>query len=146
MIHLLSDSLFVFFCVHVFHTRPGLIPCWISAGLISSLYAHPSFAPPAVGPLELANALAACCLSSRLSSQHRQWAAQQLVRTLAAHDRDNQSRPQTFADMAGDLRKFSTIKLEAHQGRVGSIQCAGINVFTTQYVYIYNGYKLYISV
>ncbi|KAM5126400.1 putative E3 ubiquitin-protein ligase HERC1, partial [Mantella aurantiaca] len=30
------------------------------------------------GPLELANALAACCLSSRLSSQHRQWAAQQL--------------------------------------------------------------------
>ncbi|XP_033842077.1 probable E3 ubiquitin-protein ligase HERC1 isoform X2 [Periophthalmus magnuspinnatus] len=71
------------------------------------------------GPLELANALAACCLSSRLSSQHRQWAAQQLVRTLAAHDRDNnQTRPQTFADMAGDLRKCSFIKLEAHQSRV----------------------------
>ncbi|XP_043933675.1 probable E3 ubiquitin-protein ligase HERC1 isoform X2 [Protopterus annectens] len=70
------------------------------------------------GPLELANALAACCLSSRLSSQHRQWAAQQLVRTLAAHDRDNQSRPQTFADMSGDLRKCSSIKLEAHQNRV----------------------------
>ncbi|XP_076011639.1 putative E3 ubiquitin-protein ligase HERC1 isoform X5 [Genypterus blacodes] len=71
------------------------------------------------GPLELANALAACCLSSRLSSQHRQWAAQQLVRTLAAHDRDNsQSRPPTFADMAGDLRKCSFIKLEAHQSRV----------------------------
>ncbi|TUG88269.1 putative E3 ubiquitin-protein ligase HERC1 [Bagarius yarrelli] len=87
-------------------------------GLISSLFAHLSCPPPALGPLELANALAACCLSSRLSSQHRQWAAQQLVRTLAAHDRDNQSRPQTFADMAGDLRKCSTIKLEAHQGRV----------------------------
>ncbi|KAA8579332.1 hypothetical protein FQN60_010672, partial [Etheostoma spectabile] len=71
------------------------------------------------GPLELANALAACCLSSRLSSQHRQWAAQQLVRTLAAHDRDNNhSRPQTFVDMAGDLRKCSFIKLEAHQSRV----------------------------
>ncbi|XP_053720543.1 probable E3 ubiquitin-protein ligase HERC1 isoform X1 [Synchiropus splendidus] len=71
------------------------------------------------GPLELANALAACCLSSRLSSQHRQWAAQQLVRTLAAHDRDNnQSQPQTFADMAGDLPKCSSIKLEAHQNRV----------------------------
>ncbi|XP_028822113.1 probable E3 ubiquitin-protein ligase HERC1 [Denticeps clupeoides] len=70
------------------------------------------------GPLELANALAACCLSSRLSSQHRQWAAQQLVRTLAAHDRDNQSRPQTYADMAGDLRKCPTVKLEAHQSRV----------------------------
>uniref|UniRef100_A0A8C6ERW4 HECT-type E3 ubiquitin transferase n=1 Tax=Marmota marmota marmota TaxID=9994 RepID=A0A8C6ERW4_MARMA len=70
------------------------------------------------GPLELANALAACCLSSRLSSQHRQWAAQQLVRTLAAHDRDNQTAPQTLADMGGDLRKCSFIKLEAHQNRV----------------------------
>ncbi|KAJ7425197.1 hypothetical protein WISP_24460 [Willisornis vidua] len=70
------------------------------------------------GPLELANALAACCLSSRLSSQHRQWAAQQLVRALAAHDRDNQSVPQTLADMGGDLRKCSFIKLEAHQNRV----------------------------
>uniref|UniRef100_A0A7M4EPI1 HECT-type E3 ubiquitin transferase n=1 Tax=Crocodylus porosus TaxID=8502 RepID=A0A7M4EPI1_CROPO len=72
------------------------------------------------GPLELANALAACCLSSRLSSQHRQWAAQQLVRTLAAHDRDNQTSPQTLADMGGDLRKCSFIKLEAHQNRVMS--------------------------
>ncbi|KAJ7311304.1 hypothetical protein JRQ81_006920 [Phrynocephalus forsythii] len=72
------------------------------------------------GPLELANALAACCLSSRLSSQHRQWAAQQLVRTLAAHDRDNQSSPQTLADMGGDLRKCSFVKLEAHQNRVTS--------------------------
>ncbi|XP_028298817.1 probable E3 ubiquitin-protein ligase HERC1 isoform X3 [Gouania willdenowi] len=87
-------------------------------GLIAHLYAQSFHNPSAVGPLELANALAACCLSSRLSSQHRQWAAQQLVRTLAAHDRDNQSRPQTFADMAGDLRKCSFIKLEAHQSRV----------------------------
>ncbi|XP_068597946.1 probable E3 ubiquitin-protein ligase HERC1 [Brachionichthys hirsutus] len=90
-------------------------------GLIAYLYVHPFRIPSAVGPLELANALAACCLSSRLSSQHRQWAAQQLVHTLAAHDRDNnQSMPQTFADMAGDLRKCSFIKLEAHQGRVNT--------------------------
>ncbi|XP_048472974.1 probable E3 ubiquitin-protein ligase HERC1 [Rhincodon typus] len=74
------------------------------------------------GPLELANALAACCLSSRLSSQHRQWAAQQLVRTLAAHDRDNQSKPQTYADMSGDLRKCPFTKLEAHQNRVITCQ------------------------
>ncbi|XP_055971788.1 probable E3 ubiquitin-protein ligase HERC1 [Sorex fumeus] len=87
-------------------------------GLIAQLYAHPSHDPSAVGPLELANALAACCLSSRLSSQHRQWAAQQLVRTLAAHDRDNQATPQTLADMGGDLRKCAFIKLEAHQNRV----------------------------
>lgn len=84
------------------------------------MYAHPCYDPSAVGPLELANALAACCLSSRLSSQHRQWAAQQLVRALAAHDRDNQSAPQTLADMGGDLRKCSFIKLEAHQNRVST--------------------------
>ncbi|XP_072409417.1 probable E3 ubiquitin-protein ligase HERC1 isoform X1 [Chiloscyllium punctatum] len=91
-------------------------------GFIAHLYAHPSYDPSAVGPLELANALAACCLSSRLSSQHRQWAAQQLVRTLAAHDRDNQSKPQTYADMAGDLRKCPFTKLEAHQNRVITCQ------------------------
>lgn len=96
------------------------------AGLIAHLCARPSHNPFAVGPLELANALAACCLSCRLSSQHRQWAAQQLVRTLAAHDRDNnQSRPQTFADMAGDLRKCSLVKLEAHQGRVSGPEREG---------------------
>ncbi|KAA0723274.1 putative E3 ubiquitin-protein ligase HERC1 [Triplophysa tibetana] len=70
------------------------------------------------GPWSWQMRLAACCLSSRLSSQHRQWATQQLVRTLAAHDRDNQSRPQTFADVAGDLRKWTNFRLEAHQSRV----------------------------
>lgn len=120
---IISHVCFVFlFLICVYHltqraTLSSCFPC--QAGLIAHLYAHPSHNPSAVGPLELANALAACCLSSRLSSQHRQWAAQQLVRTLAAHDRDNnQSRPQTFADMAGDLRKCSFIKLEAHQSRV----------------------------
>ncbi|XP_041442593.1 probable E3 ubiquitin-protein ligase HERC1 isoform X2 [Xenopus laevis] len=84
------------------------------------------------GPLELANALGACCLSSRLSSQHRQWAAQQLVRTLAAHDRDNQTAPQTLADMAGDLRKCSFTKLEAHQNRVmASVWCAKKDLLAT---------------
>lgn len=116
-------SCFVMFICHFplthWATLSPCVPC--RAGLIAHLYAHPSHNPSAVGPLELANALAACCLSSRLSSQHRQWAAQQLVRTLAAHDRDNnQSRPQTFADMAGDLRKCSFIKLEAHQSRVST--------------------------
>ncbi|CAL8352432.1 unnamed protein product [Merluccius merluccius] len=87
--------------------------------LIAHLYARPFHNPSAVGALELANALAACCLSSRLSSQHRQWAAQQLVRTLAARDRDNShAQPLSLADMAGDLRKCPLVKLEAHQSRV----------------------------
>lgn len=115
--------MFVFFICALSNHSPANFVTLSSisrAGLIAHLYAHPSHNPSAVGPLELANALAACCLSSRLSSQHRQWAAQQLVRTLAAHDRDNnQNRPQTFADMAGDLRKCSFVKLEAHQGKVG---------------------------
>ncbi|XP_062334757.1 probable E3 ubiquitin-protein ligase HERC1 [Osmerus eperlanus] len=79
--------------------------------------------PPAgarVGPLELANALAACALSARLTSKHRQWAAQQLVQALAASERDNPPRPQTYSDMAGDLRKCPLKKLEGHHGRVTS--------------------------
>ncbi|KAJ8286644.1 hypothetical protein GJAV_G00041500 [Gymnothorax javanicus] len=71
-----------------------------------------------VGPLELANALAACCLSARLSSEHRQWAAQQLLQALAVSERDNPIRPQTYSDMAGDLRKCAVKKLEGHQNRV----------------------------
>ncbi|MGH0184836.1 UNVERIFIED_CONTAM: hypothetical protein FKN15_017450 [Acipenser sinensis] len=73
-----------------------------------------------VGPLELANALAACCLSARLTNTNRQWAAQQLVQALAASERDNPIRPQTYTDMAGDLRKCPTTKLEAHHNRVTS--------------------------
>ncbi|KAI4901439.1 hypothetical protein NFI96_014722 [Prochilodus magdalenae] len=73
-----------------------------------------------VGPLELANALAACALSARLTSKHRQWAAQQLVQALAASERDSPIRPQTYSDMAGDLRKCPLRKLEAHHSRVTS--------------------------
>ncbi|XP_065100040.1 probable E3 ubiquitin-protein ligase HERC1 isoform X2 [Paramisgurnus dabryanus] len=73
-----------------------------------------------VGPLELANALAACALSARLTSRHRQWAAQQLVQALAVSEKDNSVRPQTYSDMAGDLRKCSIRKLEGHQNRVSS--------------------------
>ncbi|XP_072518712.1 probable E3 ubiquitin-protein ligase HERC1 isoform X2 [Salminus brasiliensis] len=73
-----------------------------------------------VGPLELANALAACALSARLTSKHRQWAAQQLVQALAASERDSPIRPQTYSDMAGDLRKCPVRKLEGHHSRVTS--------------------------
>ncbi|XP_066501303.1 probable E3 ubiquitin-protein ligase HERC1 isoform X2 [Hoplias malabaricus] len=73
-----------------------------------------------VGPLELANALAACALSARLTSKHRQWAAQQLVHALAASERDSPIKPQTYSDMAGDLRKCQLRKLEAHHNRVTS--------------------------
>nr|XP_015195044.1 PREDICTED: probable E3 ubiquitin-protein ligase HERC1 isoform X5 [Lepisosteus oculatus] len=78
-----------------------------------------------VGPLELANALAACCLSARLTSKHRQWAAQQLVQALAASERDTPIRPQTYTDMTGDLRKCPVVKLEGHHNRVTSCSWSG---------------------
>lgn len=71
-----------------------------------------------VGPLELANALAACVLSARLTSKHRQWAAQQLVQALAATGRDSPNRPQTYSDLAGDLRKCPLKRLEGHYNKV----------------------------
>uniref|UniRef100_A0A8C2X9J9 HECT-type E3 ubiquitin transferase n=1 Tax=Cyclopterus lumpus TaxID=8103 RepID=A0A8C2X9J9_CYCLU len=73
-----------------------------------------------VGPLELANALAACVLSARLTSKHRQWAAKQLVQALAATGRDAPNRPQTYSDLAGDLRKSSLKRLEGHYNKVTS--------------------------
>lgn len=75
-----------------------------------------------VGPLELANALAACVLSARLTSKHRQWAAKQLVQALAATGRDAHNRPQTYSDLAGDLRKSSLKRLEGHYNKVRRVR------------------------
>uniref|UniRef100_A0A671VH49 HECT-type E3 ubiquitin transferase n=1 Tax=Sparus aurata TaxID=8175 RepID=A0A671VH49_SPAAU len=82
-----------------------------------------------VGPLELANALAACVLSARLTSKHRQWAAQQLVQALAATGRDSPNRPQTYSDLAGDLRKCPLKRLEGHYNKVrdSSVVCKVLN-------------------
>lgn len=76
-----------------------------------------------VGPLELANALSACVLSARLTSKHRQWAAQQLVQALAAAGREGPNRPQTYNDLAGDLRKCPLKRLEGHYNKVIYMHC-----------------------
>ncbi|XP_077870271.1 putative E3 ubiquitin-protein ligase HERC1 [Saccoglossus kowalevskii] len=71
------------------------------------------------GPLHLANALAACCLSAKLPSLHREWAAQQLVRMLAGQMKDGSPVSECgAADLAGDLPKCTLLKLEAHQNKV----------------------------
>ncbi|KAM8827696.1 putative E3 ubiquitin-protein ligase HERC1 isoform 4-T4 [Spinachia spinachia] len=88
-----------------------------SSSLPSSPLPHPS---ARVGPLELANALAACVLSARLTSKHRQWAAKQLLQALAATGKDGTNRPQTYSDLAGDLRKSSLKRLEGHYNKVTS--------------------------
>ncbi|XP_038590221.1 probable E3 ubiquitin-protein ligase HERC1 isoform X8 [Micropterus salmoides] len=86
----------------------------------SSLPPSPLPLSARVGPLELANALAACVLSARLTCKHRQWAAQQLVLALAATGRDSPNRPQTYSDLAGDLRKCPLKRLEGHYNKVTS--------------------------
>ncbi|XP_051907348.1 probable E3 ubiquitin-protein ligase HERC1 isoform X3 [Hippocampus zosterae] len=73
-----------------------------------------------VGPLELANALAACVLSAMLSSQHRQWAALRLVQALATTGRDGPARAQTYSDLVGDLRKCPVRRLEGHYNKVAT--------------------------
>ncbi|XP_071845609.1 probable E3 ubiquitin-protein ligase HERC1 isoform X3 [Apostichopus japonicus] len=74
---------------------------------------------PQMTSLLLTNALAACCLSNRISSIHRQWAAQQLVRVLANHNLPEVKDTRlTFADLAGDLPPCLTSKVEAHGGGV----------------------------
>lgn len=91
-----------------------------SSSLPSSPLPHPS---ARVGPLELANALAACVLSARLTSKHRQWAAKQLLQALAGTGRDGPNRPQTYSDLAGDLRKSPLKRLEGHYNKVRESQC-----------------------
>ncbi|KAF7670462.1 hypothetical protein LDENG_00124780 [Lucifuga dentata] len=73
-----------------------------------------------LGSLELANALAACVLSAKLTSKHRQWAAQQLLQALAATGSDSPNRSQNYSDLAGDLRKCPLKRLEGHYSKVTS--------------------------
>ncbi|CAH1796720.1 unnamed protein product [Owenia fusiformis] len=71
-----------------------------------------------VGPLHLANSLAACVMSCRLLPSHRQWAAQQLVRTLAAQAKNSTSISSIQVDLSGDMPECAVSKLEAHQNRM----------------------------
>ena len=75
-------------------------------------------------PLHLANALSACVLSARLPMVHRQWAAEQLLRTLALQGSDPSGREDekvtNSVDLAGDLPSCPVTKLEAHDDRVTS--------------------------
>ena len=84
-----------------------------------------------MAPLQLANALAACVMSARLSSHHRQWAAQVLVKSLASqscnvsreHHLMSGSHDPThtnIADLVGDMPRCPVSKLEAHQNRVNA--------------------------
>lgn len=90
-----------------------------------------------VGPLELANALAACVLSARLTSKHRQWAAQQLLQALAATGRDGPNRPQTYSDLAGDLRKCPLKRLEGHYNKVRDWTRNWPSIIQVNYVYVH---------
>ncbi|XP_061887279.1 probable E3 ubiquitin-protein ligase HERC1 isoform X3 [Entelurus aequoreus] len=90
-------------------------------GLCSTLPTGPSpHRGSKVGPLELANALAACVLSAMLNSHHRQWAARRLVQALAVTGRDSPGRAQSYSDLAGDLRKCPVKRLEGHYNKTAT--------------------------
>uniref|UniRef100_T1JES7 HECT-type E3 ubiquitin transferase n=1 Tax=Strigamia maritima TaxID=126957 RepID=T1JES7_STRMM len=71
-------------------------------------------------PLQLANALAACVLSTHLPPSQRQWAVQQLVKCLATKAKDDNVTVEAinYADLLGVLPACSITKLEGHQNRV----------------------------
>ena len=75
--------------------------------------------PEKANQLSLANALSACVLSGKLQSQHRQWAAQTLVRSVISEWSEARClNPGTMADLCGEMPVCPISKLEAHQNRV----------------------------
>lgn len=105
--------------------------CDLDAGYqgVSSPALPPSplpFLSARVGPLELANALAACVLSARMTCRHRQWSAKQLVQALAATGKDGTNRTQTYSDLSGDLRKCPLKRLEGHYNKVGDCSLSSV--------------------
>ncbi|XP_046401290.1 probable E3 ubiquitin-protein ligase HERC1 isoform X2 [Ischnura elegans] len=76
------------------------------------------------GPsLELADALAACVLSSRLAPSYREWASQQLVKCLSSTtsaSHNQRSECINYADLSGVMPKSSVIELVGHDNRVSS--------------------------
>lgn len=71
-----------------------------------------------VSLLHLADALAACTLSARLRSEHRQWAIQRLIQLLNAIGNDGVLETECLADLTGDMPICPATKLEGHQNRV----------------------------
>ncbi|XP_033110674.1 probable E3 ubiquitin-protein ligase HERC1 [Anneissia japonica] len=68
-----------------------------------------------LGPLHLTNALAACCLSARLASQYKQWAAEQLVKSLAVQSKRIYTGGEMLVDIPSSLPACPVSKLDAHQ-------------------------------
>lgn len=95
-----------------------------------------------VGPLELANALAASVLSARMTSRHRQWAAKQLVQALAVTGKDGTNRPQTYSDLSGDLRKCPLKRLEGHYNKVGRPQSGFWALLTESSTTVASGFQM----
>ncbi|XP_075226553.1 putative E3 ubiquitin-protein ligase HERC1 isoform X4 [Lycorma delicatula] len=75
-------------------------------------------------PLLLANSLAACVLSTRLSPLYRQWAVQQLVKCIGLKPAGQASQSLdvlNVADLTGVLPKIPVSLLQGHEDRVAFI-------------------------
>ncbi|XP_039291292.1 probable E3 ubiquitin-protein ligase HERC1 [Nilaparvata lugens] len=77
-----------------------------------------------ISPLLLANALAACVLSNRLESKHRQWATQQLLKCLSSksplpslHAMDSLN----MADLTSVMDSSTLALFQGHEDRVACL-------------------------
>ncbi|KAK3097022.1 hypothetical protein FSP39_005665 [Pinctada imbricata] len=73
-----------------------------------------------VHPLILADSLAACVMSTKLSSAQKQWATRHLLHALSSLSSTCEDLTQCQADLIGCLPHCQVSKLEAHQNRLAA--------------------------
>nr|XP_053648635.1 probable E3 ubiquitin-protein ligase HERC1 isoform X2 [Cherax quadricarinatus] len=109
----------------VHHPSPLIHLSTFGEGTMSPLAAGGGQGDPGI---QLANALAACILSTHLPHSHRQWAATQLVECIGGRARlvENDSdlpggETGTGADFTGTLPHVQTTFLEGHTARTSNV-------------------------
>ncbi|XP_030752542.1 probable E3 ubiquitin-protein ligase HERC1 [Sitophilus oryzae] len=84
----------------------------------------PSIERQNVGPLILANALSSYILSNRVAKQAKEWAAQQLFKSIATKVQmmsGSNLEQVNFADLSGSMPKQNISTLDGHDNRVSTL-------------------------
>ncbi|XP_076258464.1 putative E3 ubiquitin-protein ligase HERC1 isoform X2 [Rhynchophorus ferrugineus] len=85
---------------------------------------NPSMDRQNVGPLVLANALSSYILSNRVVKQDKEWAAQQLFKSIATKVQimsGTNLEQVNFADLSGSMPKQNIMTVEGHDYRISSL-------------------------
>ncbi|XP_062621584.1 probable E3 ubiquitin-protein ligase HERC1 [Saccostrea cucullata] len=69
-------------------------------------------------PLNLINALAACVLSTKLSSVYKHWAVKEFIQCLSSQSAGQPGQIVNQVDWGGDMPSCPVSKLEAHQNKL----------------------------